>query len=262
MPETSRKQLTRPEDTAPVSHYPIALVPGQFQEYYRKLSAAEILYVNEPIAARTPSLPSTSNISFIFRCYPINTALADPEQLDRRLRECTNRIRDSDSEDESDDDDSSSSGSGSSSSGSSDSSDVSIKKKKNYSAYSNRQYVHINKIAAFPFQDSSDSSTSEDEEEEDLEEMVEIDGKQVAMPTRKKIDPTIRGKCSKCQKPDRSNPHGRPELFVECSLCRREGKTSIRQSSAHFIKSEKLNFISLASSFSSSKLHTNASTYG
>lgn len=45
MPETSKKLNTRPENTAPPSHYPVALVPGQFQEYYRKLSAAELLYV-------------------------------------------------------------------------------------------------------------------------------------------------------------------------------------------------------------------------
>lgn len=29
----------------PLSHYPIALVPGQFQEFYRNFSAAELLYV-------------------------------------------------------------------------------------------------------------------------------------------------------------------------------------------------------------------------
>lgn len=36
--------MTRPESAAPPSHYPVALVPGQFQEYYRKFSAAELLY--------------------------------------------------------------------------------------------------------------------------------------------------------------------------------------------------------------------------
>lgn len=57
--------------------------------------------------------------------------------------------------------------------------------------------------------------------------MVDIGGKQVAMPLRKKIDPNIRGKCSKCEKPERTNPNDKPELFVECSLCRLEGKPLI-----------------------------------
>lgn len=57
---------------------------------------------------------------FIYRCYPINTALADPIDLDRRLREYNRRDRESDSEDDSDDDSASSN-----SSDSSDSSDVS-----------------------------------------------------------------------------------------------------------------------------------------
>lgn len=33
-----------PEETAP-TYYPVALVPGQFQEYYRTYNAAELLYV-------------------------------------------------------------------------------------------------------------------------------------------------------------------------------------------------------------------------
>lgn len=41
IPEHNRTRQTRP-DTKP-SHYPIALVPGQFQEYYREYSAAELL---------------------------------------------------------------------------------------------------------------------------------------------------------------------------------------------------------------------------
>lgn len=41
IPEIQRNQQNRP-DTKP-SHYPVALVPGQFQEYYRQYSAAELL---------------------------------------------------------------------------------------------------------------------------------------------------------------------------------------------------------------------------
>lgn len=45
---------------------------------------------------------------FPFRCYPINTVLADPYDLDRKLRDYYNKIRrshynsDSDSDDDSD----------------------------------------------------------------------------------------------------------------------------------------------------------------
>lgn len=110
--------MTRPESVVPPSHYPVALVPGQFQEYYRKFSAAELLYVK----FNTFPLHHTFTYApFVpFRCYPVNTALADPVQLDLRLREYSRRRHDnSDSEDDSSDD------SSSGSSDSSDSSDVS-----------------------------------------------------------------------------------------------------------------------------------------
>lgn len=45
LPEINRQKMVRPpEETAP-SYYPVALVPGQFQEYYRSYNAAELLYV-------------------------------------------------------------------------------------------------------------------------------------------------------------------------------------------------------------------------
>lgn len=40
-PDFYRKQRNRPP-TKP-SHYPVALVPGQYQDYYRKYSPAELL---------------------------------------------------------------------------------------------------------------------------------------------------------------------------------------------------------------------------
>lgn len=36
-----RKQQNRPKTEA--AHYPVALVPGQYQEYYRKYSPAELM---------------------------------------------------------------------------------------------------------------------------------------------------------------------------------------------------------------------------
>lgn len=64
---------------------------------------------------------------FDFRCYPINTVLADPYQLDKKLREYYHRVRRShyNSSDESGDD-SDSSCSSDSDSDDSDSSDVSV----------------------------------------------------------------------------------------------------------------------------------------
>lgn len=41
--EAHRYRQSRPPPTA--SNYPVALVPGQFQENYRQYSAAELLYV-------------------------------------------------------------------------------------------------------------------------------------------------------------------------------------------------------------------------
>lgn len=43
------------------------------------------------------------------------------------------------------------------------------------------------------------------------------------VPKRKPIDPKLRGKCHKCENPARTNPTGKPEIFVECALCQREG---------------------------------------
>lgn len=41
LPAVSRIKMTRPK--AAPSTYPVALVPGQFQDYYRNYSAAELL---------------------------------------------------------------------------------------------------------------------------------------------------------------------------------------------------------------------------
>lgn len=41
LPESNRLKMSRP--TPVPSNYPVALVPGQFQEYYRNYSAAELL---------------------------------------------------------------------------------------------------------------------------------------------------------------------------------------------------------------------------
>lgn len=55
LPEANRRKMVRPPaETAP-SDYPIALVPGQFQEYYRSYNAAELLYVVELQADIYPS---------------------------------------------------------------------------------------------------------------------------------------------------------------------------------------------------------------
>lgn len=37
--------MTHADAVGPPTDYPLALVPGQFQEYYRKIDAAELLYV-------------------------------------------------------------------------------------------------------------------------------------------------------------------------------------------------------------------------
>lgn len=48
IPEVARTQPNRPP-TKP-SSYPLALVPGQFQEHYRQYSAAELLWVMKRFA--------------------------------------------------------------------------------------------------------------------------------------------------------------------------------------------------------------------
>lgn len=60
----------------------------------------------------------------LFRCYPLNTVLADPYQLDRKLREYSNKTRRMQYNSDDSDDDSDSSCSSDSDSESSDSSDV------------------------------------------------------------------------------------------------------------------------------------------
>lgn len=45
-PEAERRRMTVQSATSarqPLTHYPIALVPGQFQEHFRPFSAAELL---------------------------------------------------------------------------------------------------------------------------------------------------------------------------------------------------------------------------
>lgn len=61
VPEAKRKQMTYPSEKP--SLYPVALVVGQFSEYYRTYSPLEL------------------------QCYPINTATANPDDLMKRLLE-------------------------------------------------------------------------------------------------------------------------------------------------------------------------------
>lgn len=61
VPEAKRKRMTYP--TQKPSLYPVALVVGQFAEYHRKYSPLEL------------------------QCYPINTALTNPDDLMKRLLE-------------------------------------------------------------------------------------------------------------------------------------------------------------------------------
>lgn len=61
VPEAKRKNMTYP--TQKPSLYPVALVVGQFSEYYRTYTPQEL------------------------QCYPINTALTNPDDLMKRLLE-------------------------------------------------------------------------------------------------------------------------------------------------------------------------------
>lgn len=63
---------------------------------------------------------------YVCRCYPINTILADPNQLDRKLREYYQKMRQSQCNSDESDDDSDSSCSSDSDTDTSDSSEVSL----------------------------------------------------------------------------------------------------------------------------------------
>lgn len=130
--EAHRNRLHRPSTTA--SHYPVALVPGQFQEYYRQYSAAELLYVFVCYVETYYKKRNFAN-EFLFyicfhRCYPINTVLANPYTLDKKLRDYyqkTNGSRYISGECNSDSDCDSDCSDCSTNSSSSDSSDVCIR---------------------------------------------------------------------------------------------------------------------------------------
>lgn len=96
-----------------------------------------------------------------------------------------------------------------------------------------------NKIAYFlhSAQDStsssSDSSSDEEEEEEDEEKKPIITlaavtpGAPAAVATKmvkpKPVNKNDRGKCKICNGLERGNPRGKPEIFVRCSICQRDG---------------------------------------
>lgn len=61
VPEAKRKNMTYPTPKPPL--YPVALVVGQFSEYYRTISPLEL------------------------QCYPINTALTSPDDLMKQILE-------------------------------------------------------------------------------------------------------------------------------------------------------------------------------
>lgn len=78
---------------------------------------------------------------------------------------------------------------------------------------------------------SSDSSSDEAEEEEDEKKPLStIDGSVVTTvasePTvkRKPLDKKERAKCRICSGSERCNPNSKPEVFVQCSICQRNGE--------------------------------------
>lgn len=162
-----------------------------------------------------------------FRCYPINTVLAEPYDLDRKLREYCNRVRRShyNSDDESGDDSDSSSDSDTDDS---DSSSVSCIRK---SVLQNNFKIKGKLIYSYVYVHVylQDSSSSSDESDVEVKKEGEDKANDVKPPIETKnpvpkMEKSERDKCQICSGPERCNAQQKPEIFVSCTTCKRNSK--------------------------------------
>lgn len=77
---------------------------------------------------------------------------------------------------------------------------------------------------------SSDSSSDEEDEDEKKPILTETSDTTTGAPVPtpdlakpKPVNKTDRGKCKMCNGPQRCNRSGKPEIFVRCSICQRDG---------------------------------------
>lgn len=153
-----------------------------------------------------------------FRCYPLNTVLADPHDLDRKLREYYQEVQKSRriNDDSDSDSDSSSSSDSDSDSDSSDSSDV-------------RDTFHLvvqknaikKRFFSFVYQQESSDSSEDDKPLSQIKPIIDDKPKEKPIPKVAKAD---RNKCYVCKGLERCNSHQKPELFISCSRCDRNGE--------------------------------------
>lgn len=163
-------------------------------------------------------------VSF-FRCYPINTVIADPYQLDWMLRDYCNRSRYINSDSDSDSED----GSDSASSSDDNSSDFDV---------SDTSFIasKMKLITSFNFVQTSTSSTSDsssDDEDEYSGEKKSVITAASDLPSStlatqklsksKTVNKEDRNKCKVCNGVERCNRNNRPEIFVRCSICHGDG---------------------------------------
>lgn len=137
------------------------------------------------------------------RCYPINSTLADPIELDRKLRLWSTqndkpRIC-NDSSSSSDTSDSSCS-----SSDSDDDDDSDLVCIQNFITVKFSETVLS---LLYKFQDSINNSDSDSSNDNNDDVVL----------------PALSDKCRVCEKPQNINRDNKPEMFVMCSTCRRRG---------------------------------------
>lgn len=198
VPEARRKTMTCPTQTP--SLYPVALVVGQFSEYYRTYSPQEL------------------------QCYPINSALTNPDDLMKRLLEEKMKKRSEEEEE----------------------------------ATASAQKAKVAEAVAKSV--SSESSSSEEEEEEE-EGSVDSDedesvvsckpcsrsGRIINSPpllpppqdsssSESDYDVHDDDVCCVCTKSQFTSPNEIPELFVKCAICMKVAHPSCIEMSSEMAK--------------------------
>lgn len=221
--QVPRVQRLQRNPTGQISHYPVALVPGQFSEYYHA-------YTPEELA-----------------CYPINTALLDPLQLREILQ--SDRYRqllaevasesdsgssssssddDSSSDSDDSDDDSSSDSESDSSSSSTDSNDSDVPLK---------QSPMLKPPASISSYNSSSSNSSwlkpPPPKSATPLAALKVEVPKVEETSKPKINPYL---CAVCFGPQNKNQLDKPERFIRCSICRRKAHPSCIDMSAKMFK--------------------------
>ncbi|XP_070578006.1 PHD finger protein 10-like isoform X2 [Ptychodera flava] len=196
------KMLKLPKEATKVGAYPVMLIPGQFQEYYRKYTSDELKY------------------------FPLNTAIYGPPVAAGDVPAgAEDDLSEESSVESSAEESESSDGSGSDSSDNSSSGSNSSSNESDAENESEKANKQSGKGGGYKSQPAEQGEEDTKEEKAKEEDTVQKEAKD--------IPDAI---CGICLKGKQSNKKGLPEVLVHCSQCDNSGHPSCLEMSSELVR--------------------------